>query len=205
MTVATDPSPPRSPIDDDATIAHRKSRFLCHVTLAGAPPVERSVVIRIGAKFTTAVRTEGERVVALRIISHGAVLLAATQAEAASASGSAAARVVRAAARQVAERAQLDILRGIDRPVIAAAGIARSVIDLGSSGGSKATLEQVHAATDTLGVAWVDHRKRDQASRTSIGSMMIGSAVLGAILEHLGACEIEAEPEFPDRPAPAGD
>lgn len=174
------------------------------MTLAGAPPAERSVVIRIGAKFTTAVRTEAERVVALRIISHGAVLLAASQAAAASASGSAAARVVRAAARQVAERAQLDILRGLDRPVIGAAGIARAVIDLGSSGGSRATLEQVHEATDTLGVAWVAEQK-DPGSRTSTGSMMIGAAVLGAILEHLGACEIEAEPESPQRPTPATD
>jgi hypothetical protein len=204
MTAATDLSPLQSPIDDDATIERGQSRFLCHVTLAGDSPAERSVVIRIGAKFTTAVRTEGERVVALRIVSHGAVLLAASQAEAASASGTAAARVVRAAARQVAERAQLEILRGAERPVIGAPGIARAVIDLGSSGASRATLEQVHAATDTLGVSWVE-QKKDPASRSSIGAMMIGAAMLGAILEYLGAREIEAEPEPPAQPMPASD
>jgi hypothetical protein len=193
MTVATDPSPPRSPTDD-ATAAQNESRRLCHVTLAGAPPAAHSVVLRIGVKFTTAVHTDGERLVALRIVNHGAVLLAASQAEAASATGGAAARVIRAAARQVAERARLEVLRGITCPVVGAVGIARAVIDLGSSGGSKATLDQVHDATDTLGLAWVD-RKKDPASRTLVEPMMIGSAVLGAILECLGACEIEAEAE----------
>jgi hypothetical protein len=133
---------------------------------------------------------------AFRIVSHGPVALAASQAAAASASGAAAARVLRAAAEQVAERARLESLLGVICPVVGTAGIARAVITLGSGGGSKASLQQVHAATDTLGLNWAEG-KRTGRSQAWIEPMMIGSAVLGAILERLGAREIVAESEVP--------
>lgn len=162
-----------------------------------------SIVVRVGPKSTAVVRTEGERAVAVRIVSHGAVQLAAGQAEAASASGKAAARVVRAVARQVAERARLEILRGLRCRVVGTSGMAYAVIRLGSSGGSRATVEQVQAATDSLAVAWVDGHKGRQEP-TWVEAMMIGSAVLAAILECLGVTEIEAEMDSPGEMTPDG-
>jgi hypothetical protein len=203
MTGATDQSLLGSP-NDDATGSESESPPWECVTLVEDPPADESVVVRIGSKFTCVVRSEGERTVAIRIVSHAAVLLAASHAEAASATGGAAARVIRAAARQVAERARLEILRGLSCPVLGSAGIARAVIALGSSGGSKATVEQVNAATDTLGVAWVD-RNNGRAEATWVEPTMIGAAVLGAILECLGASEIEAEAESLGQLVPKAD
>ena len=203
MTGATDQSLLGSP-SDDATSSEGESPLWDCVTLVEVPAADESVVVRIGSKFTSVVRSEGERAVAIRVVSHAAVVLAASQAEAASASGGAAARVIRAAARQVAERARLEILRGLGCPVLGSAGIARAVIALGSSGGSKATVEQVNAATDTLGVAWVDRNNRS-AEATWVEPIMIGAAMLGAILECLGASEIEAEAESMGHLVPKAD
>jgi hypothetical protein len=165
--------------------------------LPGADPAEHQVVVRVGARFTTVVRTADDRPVASRILSHGPVLLAASQAEAANASGGAAARLIRSAARQIAERVRIEALGGTICPVIGTTGVARAVITFGSSGASRATLDQLHAATDTLGVAWVA-RKKYGKSHQGVEPMLIGSAVLGAILESLGATEIVAEAESPD-------
>lgn len=146
--------------------------------------------------MTTVVRAPDDDPTALRIIRHGPVALAASQAAAASASAGAVARVIRAAARQVAERARLDGLRGLACPVLGTAGIARAVIRLGAAGRSRATLEQVRAATDTLAETWVAARQggRPQAW---VEPMMIGSAVLGAVLEELGATDVAVEGEAP--------
>jgi hypothetical protein len=168
--------------------------WMLGMTLGMTSPRAPSLVLRVGAQFSTAVRSDGERDVAFRIVRHGPVILAASQAEAARASGSAAARVMRAVAQQVAERAQLDVLRGSPCPVIGSAGIARAVITLGSSGRSRATVKEVHGATDTLAATWVE-RKTGDLPRRWAEPMMVGAAVLGAILDWLGASEIAAEAE----------
>jgi hypothetical protein len=162
------------------------------------------VVIRVGGRFTAAARTTGEQQVACRILSHGPILLAAAQAEAANANGGAAARVIRSAAEQAAERARVEILRGTFGPVIGTAGIARAVITFGSSGSSIATLDQVRSATETLASAWVE-RTNERALHQWVEPMLIGAAVIGAILECLGATAIAAEAESPGRmPSQAG-
>jgi hypothetical protein len=158
----------------------------------------------VGARFTAAARTTGEQHVACRILSHGPVLLAAAQAEAANANGGAAARVIRSAAEQAAEHARIENLRGAFGPVIGTAGIARAVITFGSSGSSIATLDQVRSATDTLASAWVE-RTNEWAPHQWLEPMLIGAAVIGAILECLGATAIAAEAESPGRmPSQAG-
>ena len=180
----------------DSGDAEDEARRLCEGVAAAATAIGQSLVIRVGARYTTAARADGDRMMAFRIVSHGPVMLAASQAAAASASGAAAARVLRAAAEQVAERARLESLLGVICPVVGTAGIARAVITLASGGGSKASLQQVHTATDTLGVNWVEG-KRTRRSQAWIEPMMIGSAVLAAILERLGVREIVAESEAP--------
>jgi|GEM_PF-6268238 len=173
-----------------------EARRLCEAAADAATATGQSLFIRIGARYTTAARADGDRMMAFRIVSHGPVMLAASQAAAAGASGGAAARVLRAAAEQIAERARLETLLGAACPVVGTVGIARAVITLGSAGGYKATLEQIHAATDMLGMNWVEG-KRTGRSQDWIEPLMVGSAVLGAILERLGAPEILAESETP--------
>jgi hypothetical protein len=157
-------------------------------------PSAQSLILRVGAKFSTAARSGADHDVPLRIIRHGPVTLAASQAKAAKASGSAAARVIRAAARQVAERAQLDALLGSPCSVIGGSGIARAVITLGSSGRSRATVKEIHNAMDALAATWVEGKTGDLADPWA-EPMMVGAAVLGAILDWLGANEIAAEAE----------
>lgn len=153
---------------------------------------EHFLLIRIGTTSTRTERLVGQRLVAFRVLSHGPVLLAASQAQAANASGAAAARVVRAAARQVAERAQLDSLNGTDCPVVGAGEIARAVITLGSDGRSHATVEQLRAATHALGLTWVADPP-DGQSRRWVEPMLIGAAILESALEFLGVDRISAE------------
>src|SRR4051794_34719746 len=147
----------------DPTDPEDEARHLDKDVLAAAPATGRSVVIHVATRFTTAVRADGDRLIAVRIVSHGAVRLAASHAEAASANGVAAARVLRAAANQVAERARLEKLADTTCAVVGTAGIARAVITLGSDGGSKATLDQVHAATEKLGVSWLEAKRTGHA------------------------------------------
>jgi hypothetical protein len=158
----------------------------------GRPLVGHALTLIVGARFTIAIHSVSGRTTASRIINHGAVLLAAAQAEAASANGSAAARVIRAAASQVVERARPELLRGDVSRVVGATGIAQAVIAMGSNGSSKATLAQVRAASDRLAATWVDG-KQARRSQERVDPMLIGAAMLTAILDHLGASEIEAE------------
>jgi hypothetical protein len=162
--------------------------------LAGASPRSRSVLVWVGAKFTTAVSALGEHPQTFRVLRHGPVLLAASQAEAASANAGAVARVIRAAAQQVAERARMDVLRGFEGPIVGTAGIARAVITLGAGGRPKATVEQIRGATELLAGTWVSESAQGRPHDWVV-PLMVGSAVLAAILEHLGATEIGAEAE----------
>lgn len=159
---------------------------------AGATGPGQALLVRVGAKFTTAFRSVDDHRRATWIVSHGPVVLASSQAIAARANGKAAARVIRAAARQVVERARLDVLRGTGCPVVGTAGIARAVITLGSAGGSTVTADQLHGATDRLALAWLEERKEGRPT-PSVEQMMIGAAVLSAVLECVGAGEIAAQ------------
>lgn len=156
------------------------------------PVPDHSLRIRVGSRFTRAVRAARDRPIASRILSHGPVLLAAAQAEAASATGTAAARVVRAAARQVAERAGLESLNGVTCPVLGAGGIARAVITLGGAGRARASLAELRGATETLALTWVGGQ-RGGPSHKWVEPMLIGAAILEATLEFLGVEEIAAE------------
>jgi len=161
-----------------------------------ATPSAQSLVLHVGAKFTTATRSGADprKDVAMRIIRHGPVMLAASQARAAKAGGIAAARVVRAAARQVVERAQLDPLLGSPCAVLGRSHIARAAITLGSSGRSRATVEEIHGATDALAEMWVKATAGGHPDPWA-EPMMVGAAVLGAILEWVGATDVAAAPE----------
>jgi len=159
-----------------------------------APSSAQPLVLHVGAKLTTAARSGADHDVAIRIIRHGPVMLAASHAKAAKASGIAAARVMRAAARQVVERAQLDPLVGRPCPIIGSSSIARAVITLGSSGRSRATVAEIHGATDALAATWLQSEAADLGDPWA-EPMMVGAVVLGAILDWLGATEIAAESE----------
>ena len=138
--LASDPADPRAE-------AHR----LCRVALKAGPATGRSLVVRVGCRFTLVVGASDGRLVGFRSVSHGPVLLAASHAEAANANGAAAARVVRAAAGQVAERARLESLVSAGGAVVGATGIAETVIALAARGASQATVDEVRAVTETLG------------------------------------------------------
>jgi hypothetical protein len=187
--------PPRvftsDPIDPE-----EEARRICQSALTAVPAGAPSLLVRVGGRSTIVVRSVGDRMVGYRVVSHGPATLAAAQAEAASASGAAAARMLRMAAEQVAERARLESLLGILCPVQGTAGIARAVITLASSGSSKATLPELHEATETLAANWVDG-KRTGRLQAWIQPMMVGSAVLAATLDRLGAREILAQIESP--------
>ena len=159
-----------------------------------APAPAQSLVLHVGAKLTTATRSGPGEDVAMRVIRHGPVMLAASQARAAKAAGIAAARVVRAAARQVVERAQLDPFLGGPCPVLVSSGIARAVITLGSSGQSRATVEEIHGATDALAETWVQAKAGEKPDPWA-EPMMVGAAVLGAILDWVGATDVAAAAE----------
>ena len=67
---------------------------------------------------------------------------------------------------------------------------------LSAAGGRKATLSQIEQATDKLGAVWVDEKKASP-SQGWVEPMMVGAAMLEAMLECLGANEIEVEPDAP--------
>lgn len=195
MLEASPVIPSRAGGGDDSADADQVWR-LSRLARAVASPSAQSLVVSVSAKFSTAVRSDGQYPTAFRIVRHGPVMLAASQAAAANASGAAAARVVRAAALQVTERARLEILRRSSCPVIGTAGMARAIVTLASGGGSKATLMQVHEATDTLASRWADGNKGGPPHAWA-EPIMVGSAVLEAILESLGQGEITAEADSP--------
>ena|SRR5579863_4089006 len=165
------------------------------------PADPASVVLRIGARFTTAARTSGDRIVASRVVSHGAILLAASQAAAAGASGAATARVIRSAAQQVAHSKPFGTSWQAGGRVLGAAGVASALVALSASGGSSATVRQIREVTDRLGACWADE-KRSGPSQPWIQPMLVGGAMLEALLELLGASEIEVEADLPRATAP---
>jgi hypothetical protein len=150
-------------------------------------------LIGVGLKFTTVDRVGGTDRASIKIVRHGPVELAASQAAAANANAGAVARVIRAAAEQVADRARLEDLRPLSGLTLGG-GAAGSVIMLGADGRSRATAGEVRAATDMLAATWLAARKQNQPC-TAVESMMIGAAVLGAVLDQLAVAEIVIDGE----------
>jgi hypothetical protein len=70
------------------------------------------------------------------------------------------------------------------------------VIRLGASGRARARVAQIRTATETLAETWVAGH-RDGRPQEWVAPMMVGSAVLAAMLECLGASEITVEAEVP--------
>ena len=171
---------------------------------APLPPPGQALIITVAANFSTVVRSVANEPLALRMVRHGAVALAASHAAAANANGAAVAQLIRAAAAQVVERARLDLLRGSDCPVLGSAGISRAVIKLGASGRSRATLDQVRGATEALAETWAAELRTNRP-QSGIEALMIGAAVLEAVLEGIGAREIVTEDETPKESASRGD
>jgi len=161
----------------------------------GAPPRE-VLIVNVGSQYSTVVRSVEHQPLALRMVRHGAVSLAAAHAAAANASGAAVVQLIRAAAGQVAERARLDLLRGSECPVVGSAGISGAVIKLGAAGRSRATLDQVRGATETLAETWLAELRANRP-QAGIETMMIGAAVLEAVLDGIGASEIVVDDETP--------
>jgi hypothetical protein len=184
------------PSEPPATLTEQQTRHPYLGALARRPPSAQSLVVRSGATFSTAIRALGEQPLAFRFVRHRPVMAAAAHAAAAGGDAGAVARAACAAARQVAERSQLDLLRGIACPVLGTAGIARAVIRLGGAGRSRARVDQIRAATDTLAETWLAG-ERDGRPQSWVAPMLIGSAVLGAMLEWLGVGEITVEAETP--------
>jgi hypothetical protein len=174
---------------DDALDVASANRHGPPPLLASVPRVEVMLSISIGPRLTT---VTGEDVPP-RLVRHGAVELAVSQAYAANAKAAAVARVVRAAARQVVEHARLAPMAERRGPVVGTEGMARAVITFGALGRGSATVDQLRVATETFADSWVTSTKE---GRTAVGVqyMMVGSAVLGAILEQLGVPEIFLEP-----------
>jgi hypothetical protein len=153
----------------------------------------------VGARLSTIVPAKEETPAVLRLIRHGPVALAASQAAAASASPGAVARVLGAAAEQVIDRARLDELRGHAGPVRGTEGLAWSVVALAAPGRSRATLAELRATTEALAANWIAARL-EQRAQPRVETLMIGSAVLAAIVDCLGVGEIWIEPAEPPPP-----
>jgi hypothetical protein len=185
--------------DEVAGQAERPARVAPLVSVPAAKPV---LLVTVSPRFTTVLRVIAGAPPLVGIVRHGPVALAMSQAAAANASAGAVARVIRAAARQVVERAKLGEVRGLGGPVLGLADVARALVTLGSAGRSSATADQIRAATDTLAVTWADALK-EGASAAWVEPMMIASAVLSAILEHVAASEISLERVVDKGAAPA--
>jgi hypothetical protein len=161
------------------------------VPLTPVPNETVRCAISIGPRLTTVSLPDGgaDR---LRIIKHGAVGLAISQAVAASGSAGAIARVVRAAAQQVVERANLQALRPGRCGVVGTEGMAKAVITFGGGGRTTTNIAQLRSATEAFASSWVSTSREGRPS-IGIEHMLISSAVLAAVLEALGAGEISAE------------
>jgi len=82
-----------------------------------------------------------------------------------------------------------------------AAGVASALVALSAGGGSTATLDEIRQATDKLGICWAEE-KRTGPPQHWIQPMLVGGAMLEALLELLGEREIEAESDLPRVIAP---
>jgi hypothetical protein len=185
------PCEKRAPDSADAA-ADEMGRCSRVPPLMSVPPPKPVLFVTVSPRFTTVLWTAAGRPPNVRIVRHGPVALAMSQAAAANASAGAVARVIRAAAQQVVERARLAEVRGLGGSVLGLADVVRALVTLGASGRSSATAEQIRAATDTLAVTWADALK-EGASASWVEPMMIASAILSAILEHIAAAEISLE------------
>jgi hypothetical protein len=160
----------------------------------GISRARKTVIVSVGPKLTTVCHPRSDGAPVVRLMRHGPVALAASQALAASATVRAAARLMGVAAQQVTERAGLGELRGSVDDVLGSAGNASVLIKLAGDGRSRATLDELHIATETLVATWVASEKGSEAAQWS-EPMMVGAAILAAVLEELGVGEISVEEE----------
>jgi hypothetical protein len=193
--LTTSPSPVpcenRAP-DADDQVAVRSEPHARVPPLVSVPAPKPALLVTVSPRFTTVLKVIAGAPPLVRIVRHGPVALAMSQAAAANASAGAVARVIRAAAQQVVERAKLGELRDLGGPVLGLAEVARALVTLAASGRSSATAEQIRSATDTLAVTWADALKEGTPADW-VEPMMIASAVLSAILEHVSASEISLD------------
>jgi hypothetical protein len=179
--------------DDDEVVPEMPARRL--VPLARLPVAGPIMLcVSIGPNLTTVGSASTSE--DLRFVRHGAVALAVSQAAAARANSGAVARVVRAAAQQVIERARLDELRATAETIVGSEAMAKAVITFGASGRTSATIGEVRAATETFAESWVSSTREGRPS-LGVQYLMIGSAVLAAILEALAIDEIFVEGSVP--------
>jgi hypothetical protein len=160
--------------------------------LVSVPAPRPVLVVTVNSRFTTVLWNVAGLPPQVRIVRHGAVALAVSQAAAANASAGAVARMIRAAAQQVVERSRLGEVRGLGGPALGLAELVRALVKLGARGRTCATVEEIRATTDTLAVAWADAQAEGVAA-SWVEPMMVASAVLGAILEHVAATAISLE------------
>jgi hypothetical protein len=144
------------------------------------------MLVTTNPRFTTIVRIEEGARPILKLLRHGPVALALSQATAARANARAVARVLDSAAEQVVERAQLAHLSVEGPPIAVASEVGRALVTLAGEGRSSATTAEVRRATELLAATWVDGAK-EELRPAWIEPMMIASAVLGAILLGLDA------------------
>jgi len=202
LTTFTSPLPYETRAEDDTKVDEAQHyQPAPHVI---APRSACSVSVTVGSRLTTVVAKRGGDAPIVKIVRHGAVRLAASQAAAASARAGAAARVIRATADQVVERARIAELGGFDVSSLRASGLAQAVIGLGAPGRSRATVNEVRAATEALAGLWTASAPDERAS-SAVESMMIASAVLSSILESLGSDAVTVRTESAAAGLPAVD
>jgi hypothetical protein len=159
---------------------------ICVGTLAGTPLTARSLVIRIGERFTTVVFATGSQPAVFWNLDHSAVMISAAQSAAANATAAHTADGLRAAAAAAIAGSRLRLVRGTPCRILAISNMASAIITLAAEGGGSATPTQLRAATDTLVDSWTDGRVRG-FPRGWVGVIMVGAAVLEAIMVGVGA------------------
>jgi hypothetical protein len=177
--------------DPEIMSAREDAGRICVAVLAGMPTSIRSLVIRVGERFTTVVFATGSQPAVFWNLDHSPVMVAASQAAATNASGPDTADTLRAAAVDTVAGSRLRLVRGASCRVIGISNMARAIVTLAAEGESSATVQQLRGATDTLADTWAEGRMRG-FPRGWVGLIMIGAAVLEAVIACVGAREISA-------------
>jgi hypothetical protein len=180
--------------EHDTLSAREDVRRVCLGVLAGAPPSGRFLLVSVGEGFTTAVFALGAEAIVFWNVSHAALVATAVEAEASNTSGRDAVSLLRAVALESMQRSRLGLLGGDRCQIVGASRIARAVITLAAEGGSAATPDQVRNATDTLAETWAEGRLLG-FPRARVRAMLVGAAVLEAVVGVLGGEPISATAE----------
>jgi hypothetical protein len=180
------------PVSDPEIMSAREDAGrICVAVLAGTPASKRSLVVRVGERYTTVVFATGSQPAVLWNLDHGRAMVAAAQAAAANASGPDTAGTIRAAAADTVAGSRLRLVRGASSRVIGISNMAHVIVTLAAEGESSATAGQLRGATDTLAETWAEGRTR-AFPRGWVGAIMIGAALLEAVIACVGALEVSA-------------